>query len=70
VPSEDPPRGGIAGFAREHPGVASVIALCLVLGAVLGPLLLPPEFAFWRRELGGVAAGGGLALLLTYPRLF
>ena len=58
------------GFVRRHPVVSAVVIACTLAGAVLGGLLLTPEWPIWRRVLAGVVAGAGTGFLVTATKLY
>lgn len=61
--------GTVLAAVRAHPVVTAVMVVCLVAGAVAGPLLLPEEWSLLRRLAGGLFAGGGTAVLLTATKM-
>ena len=50
--------------------MAGIFALCMAAGGALGFLLLGEEWSALRRIAGGAVGGGGVALLLTFSRLY
>ena len=66
--SESADRTGIVARAvssmRAHPVITSVMASCIVLGAVSGVMLLTGDWSLARRLAAGTAAGGGVGILV------
>lgn len=54
---------------RKHPVITAVMLGCMALGPVLGVLLLPEDWAMWRKILGGLVGGAGVGLMITAPRI-
>jgi hypothetical protein len=52
-----------------HPIITATIAVCALLGALLGALLLTDDWSLARRIAGGLVAGAGVGLLITAPRI-
>jgi hypothetical protein len=55
--------------ARAHPIATGSLAVCIVLGAVLGLEFLPESLSPTRRFLGGGLSGGGSWLLVMVGRI-
>lgn len=54
---------------RRHPVISSVLIGCTLLGAVLGVLLLSPDWWLVRRLAAGVVGGAGVGLIITATRI-
>lgn len=54
---------------RAHPVISSVMLGCTLIGVGLGYELLSPEWALWRRLLGGGVGGAGVGLTITAARM-
>jgi hypothetical protein len=64
--------GGLAALMRvlrAHPVIASVVITCALGGAILGTLLLSPDWSLARRLAGGLVGGAGVGLLITATRM-
>lgn len=62
-------RGAWRWAVRDHPGIASVLVGCTLIGAVLGLMLLTQEWSVLRRIAGGAVAGAGVGFLVTATRM-
>jgi len=54
---------------RAHPVLTSVMLGCTLIGVVLGYEVLSPEWATWRRLVGGAVGGAGVGLTITAARM-
>ena len=63
-------RQGLADALRRHPVLSAIFVGCTLLGAVLGSLYLPGEWALARRLAAGAVAGAGTWLLVAFARFF
>lgn len=70
-PDPEEPRGSrsITDALRAHPVVTTVMVVCTLAGAVLGPELLTPDWSLARRVVAGTLAGAGTGLLLTATKM-
>ena len=59
----------ISNGVRAHPVISSVMLGCTLIGVGLGYELLSPEWALWRRLLGGAVGGAGVGLTITAARM-
>jgi hypothetical protein len=58
----------LVAFQRNR-AFTALFAICIVAGAVAGVLFLPEDFSWIRRLLGGAISGGGVAFLMTAPKM-
>lgn len=70
-PPPEEPQGSrsVTDSIRAHPVVTTVMVLCTLAGAVLGPELLTEEWSLLRRVVAGTLAGAGTGLLLTATKM-
>ncbi len=54
---------------RRHPLHASLLAACIVAGALIGAYFLPEELSTLRRILGGALLGGLSWLIPSFGRI-
>ncbi len=54
---------------RRHPVISSILAACTLAGIVLGALYFPAEWSLARRLAAGALSGGGVAFLITAPKM-
>lgn len=50
---------------RNHPVITGVMVGCTLGGVVVGMILIPEDWALWRRIAGGAISGAGVGLLIT-----
>jgi len=56
-------------FLREHPVIGGVLLACTLAGAAGGLVLADPDWALWRRLIGGAVCGAGVGLAVTATKI-
>ena len=59
----------VAVAVRQHPVISTILILCTVAGTVLGEIYFPAEWSLVRRLAAGALSGGGVAFLITAPKM-
>jgi len=67
--STQEPELSIWRMLSKHPIMTAVFIGSGVLGAVLGYLFLPEDWALWRKLTGGAFAGAFHGLLIIFSRM-
>ena len=57
------------GAVRSHPWISLSMAMCTIIGAVLGLLFLGDHLSPARRIVGGVIGGLGTGMLIFATRM-
>jgi hypothetical protein len=63
------PAAVVAGVLRRHPVISTILIVCTVAGTVLGEIYFPAEWSHLRRLAAGALSGGGVAFLITAPKM-
>ena len=54
---------------HRYPIITGTIVACTIVGAAVGVLFLPEQWALARKVAGGALGGAGCGLIVTAPRI-